>query len=192
MFIPIDGTSKIKIKNIAVDTNILLWTFYGKTTYVQSYQKKIYPSFLAKLIQDKSCKIYTTTLNIAELYNVIEKNEYELYLDRNKLKENEFTRKQYRKIQAERKMIKEELDLIYNQVKKCMNISEYVISNETLLEFQNDYDNHKYDMNDFSLIKFCLDNDIKNILTDDKDFNSNLKMLNSINIYSANKNISKV
>ena len=68
-----NSQNQLNIKTLAVDTNILLWMFYGNSMYAQAYQKNIYPDFLAKMISNKACKIYTTIFNICELCNVIEK-----------------------------------------------------------------------------------------------------------------------
>lgn len=190
MIIQIDKNSNnIRLNKIAIDTNILLWTFYGNSTLVESYQKNIYPNFLSKLIENKRCTIYTTTYNIIELYNVIEKIEYELYLKNNGLIESQLTRKQYRNIKVEREKIQNELKLIYNQIDSCINIESYIIDKNFLAEYQQKYNSHTLDGFDFSLIKYCIDNKISNILTDDKDFGNYKEILNSISIFTANRNM---
>lgn len=181
--------NNIRLNKIAIDTNILLWTFYSNATLVESYQKNIYPNFLSKAIENKTCSIYTTTYNITELYNVIEKTEYELYLKNNNLSERELSRKQYRDIYTERKKIQRELKVIYDQISNCINIEEYVINKNFLNEYQKKYDIHRYDVFDFSLIRYCQDNGINNILTDDKDFCSYKEILTTITILTANKNM---
>ena len=106
MIISLDKSAvKLNIKKIAIDTNILLWAFYGNTTYAHTYQKNTYPNFLADIIQKRKCTIYTTIHNICELYNVVEKNEYDLYIKKNALLPENFTRKQYRGIKEEREKI---------------------------------------------------------------------------------------
>ena len=47
---------KLNTKKLAVDTNVLLWTFYENTTYIQAYQKEYYPEFLENAIGE--CLIY--------------------------------------------------------------------------------------------------------------------------------------
>lgn len=180
---------KLNTKSIAVDTNVLLWTFYGNITYSKSYQKNIYPNFLGDAIENKQCKIYTTMHNICELYNVIEKNEYELYLKKNSLKEEEFNKKQYRAIITEREKIQKMFKLLYNQISQCIEIIEYNLDDKVITEYTDIYNLHRYDMFDFILLKFCKDNNINHILTDDADFISYIDYIKNINIITANKKI---
>lgn len=188
MIIPISNNRlKLNAKSIAVDTNVLLWTFYGNTTYIQAYQKNMYPTFLVEAIENKQCKIYTTMYNICELFNVIEKNEYELYIKTNSLKQEEFTKKQYRSIITEREKLKRMFELLYKQISQCINIMDYNIDDKSIKEYTNIYNLHRYDIFDFSLLKFCKENNIKHILTDDADFTSYMDFINNINIITANR-----
>jgi len=58
LIVPIENTQmKLNTKKLAVDTNVLLWTFYENTTYIQAYQKEYYPVFLANAIENGRCKI---------------------------------------------------------------------------------------------------------------------------------------
>lgn len=191
MIIPIENSEiRFNIKALAVDTNILLWTFYENTIYIQSYQKNIYPSFLEKAIENKKCHIYTTIYNICELFNVIEKNEYELYIKNNSLVPEEFSKKQYRKIIEERKKLQAIFKLLYEQISNCMEIVEYNIDENVINEYNDKYHEHRYDIFDFALIKFCKDNNIDYVLTDDSDFTSYDEYVENIKIMTANKNIS--
>lgn len=188
MIIPIDNNRlKFNIKAIAIDTNVLLWTFYGNTTYVQAYQKNIYPNFLVDAIENKKCKIYTTMYNICELFNVIEKNEYELYIKANSLQQEDFNRKQYRAIITERERIQKMFKLLYSQISQCINIIEYNIDDKSIKEYIGIYNLHRYDIFDFTLVKFCKENNIKCILSDDADFTSCVDDQKDITIITANK-----
>lgn len=190
MIIPIQtNTASLNIKSLAIDTNILLWTFYGKISYTQSYQKKSYPSFVAKLIENKSCKLYTTLYNICELFNIIEKNEYDLYLESNGLSSDIFSKKQYRDLSDERQKVQSALQLIYSQINNCIEIEEFNINNTFIGEYRDNFIEHKYDVFDFALIDFCNKNKIEFILTDDSDFGGNNKYINQINIITANKKL---
>ena len=180
---------KISIKTLAVDTNILLWAFYGNTTYVQSYQKNIYPTFLANTIERKDCKIYTTIYNICELFNIIEKNEYELYLKKNELTSEELNKKQYRALIEEREKLQRSFNLLYKQISQCVNITEYQISEEMIKEYNKNYNQHRYDIFDFTLLKFCKENNIECVLTDDSDFSSYKEYISDIKIITANRNL---
>jgi len=179
---------KLNTKKLAVDTNVLLWTFYENTTYIQAYQKEYYPVFLANAIENGRCKIYTTIYNICELFNVIEKNEYELYKESNSATlPKDFNKKQYRAIKEEREKLKGMFDLLYKQISKCIEIEEYNINRDVLSEYKEDYDKHKYDIFDFALLKFCKENDINYILTDDSDFASYEDYIRNMKIITANR-----
>lgn len=180
---------KFNIKKLAVDTNILLWTFYGNTSYVESYQKNIYPNFLETTIEKRSCKIYTTIYNICELFNVIEKNEYELYMKNNSLTPNKFNKKQYRAIIEEREKLQKIFNLLYSQISQCIEIIEYQISENTIKEYNENYKEHRYDIFDFALLKFCKENNIEYVLTDDSDFVSYEDYINDMKIMTANRRI---
>ncbi len=180
---------KFNIRTLAVDTNILLWTFYGNTTYVQAYQKNIYPTFLEKAIERRGCKIYTTIYNIFELFNVIEKNEYELYIKNHSIKPEELNKKQYRAITEERERLQKAFKLLYSQISQCIEIVEYQINKDILKEYNDNYHKHKYDIFDFALLKFCKDNNIEYVLTDDSDFTSNEEYISDIKIMTANRNL---
>lgn len=175
--------------SIAVDTNILLWTFYDNITYTKNYQKNIYPVFLGNILQDKKNKIYTTIYNIFEMYNIIEDTEYKIYTKLNNLSEIDFRKKDYRKIDDERIKIKNKLELIQKQISSSICIIDY----KTDIDFLNDYTlnfiKHKYDIFDFSLIKCCIENNISSILTDDSDFSTNSYLINKLNIITANVNL---
>lgn len=181
-----NSQNQLNIKTLAVDTNILLWMFYGNSMYAQAYQKNIYPDFLVKMISNKACKIYTTIFNICELCNVIEKTEYELYLQENNLKQEDFNKKRYRQIVEEREKIKKIIKLSYDQISQVIEIESYNVDEEFILEYIEKYVEHKYDIFDFALIKFCEENEIKYLLTDDSDFISTIEEMN-INIITANK-----
>ena len=87
----------------AVDTNALIWTHYSKASSPHinkhPYQVIEYPNFISKLMSNGN-KIVTTTLNITELCNVTERNEYRIYKAISKKSSLSF--KDFRKIQTER------------------------------------------------------------------------------------------
>lgn len=177
--------------SIAIDTNILLWTFYDNISYtnIQNYQKNIYPNFLSTALLDKRNKLYTTTSNIFEMFNIIENIEYRIYLEQNNLLENDFKKKDFRKIKEEREKFKRKLTLLYKQISTAIQILDSY-NNKTFLEdYIFNFEKHKYDIYDFSLINTCINNNIKNILTDDSDFSSYSYLINNLNIITANNNL---
>lgn len=175
--------------SIAVDTNILLWTFYDNISYIRNYQKNIYPTFLEKTLMDKRNKIYTTILNIFEMFNIIEDTEYKIYLKLNNLSEKNFKKKDFRKIDVEKLKIKNKFKLLYNQISASIKILDYNTNNLFLNDYMDNFEQHKYDIFDFSLIKCCIEYNISFILTDDSDFSTNSYLMNKLNIITANSNL---
>lgn len=178
-----------KTKSIAIDTNVLLWTFYSNISFSSGYQKRIYPSLLSKIISIKGCKIYTTTINLFEIFNVVEKTEYEIYLKLNNIDKFALSLKQYRNIDEERIKIRNICELIFKQISQFVTIVDLNLTNSDLLNFNSNYTDHKYDIFDYTLIKFSKENNVDYILTDDKDFSPNSYMLDEISIMTANNNL---
>ena len=105
-----------KYNSVVIDSNVLLWNFYGNISYSSDYQKNIYQPLLSKIISIDGCKIYTTSINIFEIFNVVEKTEYKIYLSTSSKTENMTTLKQYRQIPKERERIKNICSLILKQI----------------------------------------------------------------------------
>ena len=62
-----------------LDTNILYWYFYPRANFNNTKEKEeIYYNFVDTLISDGN-PICITSMNLTELINIIEKNEYDLY-----------------------------------------------------------------------------------------------------------------
>ena len=120
--------------------------------------------------------------NIFELFNIIEKNEYDLYLQKNELAEKNFSRKNDRNIKDERAKIKNIIELMYEQIKNCINIEEYNVRKKKIEEYILFFEKHNYDVFDFTLVNYCKEKNINYILTDDIDFSKNQLIYNSINI----------
>ena len=178
-----------KTKSIAIDTNVLLWTFYSNISFYFVFQKKIYPSLLTKILNIKGCKIYTTAVNLFEIFNVVEKTEYEIYLKLNNINSSKLTLKQYRNIESERNKLKNTCELIFKQISQFIDIVDLELTNFDLQNFNLNYTNHKYDIFDYTLVKFAKENNVDYILTDDKDFSTGSYLLDGINIMTANKNL---
>lgn len=161
----------INKSKIALDTNILLWLFYERITFSNSYQKETYPCFVEYLLKNEHDNLlYTTIYNILEAFSVIENNEYEIYVTENSLDKNTFSKKDYRLIESERNKIKSILNLFYEQVSNALEIIENQISKSDLIEFYDTYTEQYLDPNDFALIKICNQNSFDYLLTDDADF----------------------
>ena len=88
-------------------------------------------------------------------------------------------------IASEREMIKKKIDMVFKQVQQIATICYDAVNESCCEQFINDYNIHKADFIDYSLLQLCIQKSINNILTDDCDF----KTINAdINIISGNKN----
>lgn len=89
---------------------------------------------LKKAIDNPGCEVCTTTMNIAELYHLIKEKEG------NDEKFNE----------------------IYSRIKSCIKIEKYCLDKSFESEYAKNYSNKN--IFDFTLIKFCEDSNILNVL----------------------------
>ena len=188
MIFKINNKPNVLIKgDILIDTNIILWTFYSKMEKVVFYQRNIYPNFINSKLD--TCKFYTTIYNLFEAFNIIEKNEYDLYININKLDKITYKLKDFRNDPINRQKVKEIINITLKTIESAVTILDYNFDNCDLNEFYNNFCNHKYDMFDYSLLKCAINKSITCILTDDKDFCSTSYLMDQINIITANSNI---
>ena len=171
---------------LALDTNVLLWVFYSRSSSTQSYQKNEYPTFISKVIVNDN-PLIISAFNLNEMFHVIEKNECDIY--NNNHNGASLRLKQFRKLTHERIKVKREIDLIYKQIQAIPNVK--IVGSKTdmneLNSFVSKYEVHDSDFFDFWLINYCNENNFC-IVTDDKDF------VNSFNknvVYTANPSVFK-
>lgn len=183
----IDITKIPENEVFAIDTNVLIWTHYSKASNpnlrTHPYQVIEYPNFVAKLLVNGN-KIITTNLNITELVNVVEKNQYRIYKAINNQKSLKF--KDYRNIVAERQEYKKEIDAMMLEIKAIYGSQVEIIeiSDEKIQEFQKNIYNNKCDVFDYIIINYLKEKGIKNYISDDKDFLT----IEDINLYSTYDN----
>ena len=165
----------------AVDTNVLYWMHSSFDVNARKYQTETYPQFISDLISNGN-KLVTTIYNCMELLHLIEKRQLDLY---NLNNSSEVRLKKFRNDKNERIGVKEECDVVFEQVKDLYDIKKFIIEIEFLDEFIGQFENHKCDNFDYNTLKYYYSENIKNIITDDQDFIS----FPGINIYTANKTI---
>lgn len=170
---------------IALDTNVLYWMHYTRCSIGEniSYQTSIYPNVIEELIEN-DVKLVTTIYNLTELLYIIERHEFKIY----NINHENINPKDFRELISERKNIKNELYTVTEQVKLAYEILEYPIKILGLDEFVNNFDEHSCDNFDYLILKHLKENNITNILADDRDYVT----IDGINLYTANrKSISK-
>jgi len=170
----------------AVDTNALFWTHYSKASspYINKhpYQVIEYPNFISQLIGNGN-KIVTTTLNITELCNVTERNEYNIYKATNNVKQ--LSLKDFRRLQAERSNYKSEIDTMIFEIKTVYdNQIEVIEINDDIINlYKNELCQNSCDVFDYIAIEHLKKIGINNYITDDKDFSS----VSGINLYTTSE-----
>lgn len=173
----------------AVDTNALIWTHYSKASSPHinkhPYQVIEYPNFISKLMSNGN-KIVTTTLNITELCNVTERNEYRIYKAINKKSSLSF--KDFRKIQTERINYKNEIDTMIMEIKAAYDnqIEIINVSAEIIENYRKELCQNSCDVFDFIAIEHLKKLGIHNYITDDKDFAT----VSDINLYTTSEELS--
>lgn len=168
-------------KDYIVDTNVLYKVYYSKYPPNQLDGQK-YSKFIEFLLE-KNVSLYTTTYNIAELFYLIEKAEYECYLEDNKLTKKAFSSKDFRKLTKQKEDIQTELDLVLLQISSMFEVEEISTKLNILQSFA---DNYKYiycDNYDYSVISHFQEQGKVDFISHDIDF----AYTSGINLYTMNK-----
>lgn len=172
---------------IAVDTNVLLCMFYEKVAFSNEKSLKLYQTALEKFIENNDkIKLITTTININEAFNVIEKTEHDIY--KNTITDTNFSIKDYRLLSKERTKLKKEFKSFWKQVCRYINVCDYTITKNFLKQFSNNVENYRYDCLDAALVDFCQNENITKIITDDSDY---FGYDNGIEILTANPSMDR-
>lgn len=185
MFININDCTPKAGDKFFVDTNVWFWSTYvsSKTiadkTKPQDYQRIKYPAFLESLLNAKA-ELYFSPLILAELANIIEQAEFEIYKMYNPT-DNKISKKRFRSQPAERASVISEIKTAWDTISAMSTCIETTIDlnfSQSSIELMRDTTLDAYDS---FYIKSANISSIKNILTDDKDFRS----VDGIDIYST-------
>lgn len=150
-----------------LDTNIIYFVHSGY--YNASNQKsKAYSNFIQNLLQQHKT-VVVSSLSLQELLFGIENKEYLLYLDRNGIKKEKYSKKDFRKDAGERKRIQRKINTIWNEINNTYTLLDSEITNLHIQQFINLFDSHRYDPIDYILTQNYLPKDYV-IITDDADF----------------------
>lgn len=180
----VDITKIPKDKVFAIDTNVLVWTYYSKASdlalHTPLYQVVDYPDFMAKLIENGN-KLVTTNLNITELLGIIERSEYKIYKVINNYSSLKF--KDFRALTSERLNYKSEIDTILLQLNATFNGSIEIVdvTIEKIEAFKQDIGGNKCDVFDYIVIEHLKEKGIINYVSDDKDFST----IDGITLYTS-------
>ena len=107
-----------------IDTNALYWYTYPRFSNNLSQQATPYYNFIDSLVAANN-PLITSIYNISELLNVIEKNEYDIYLNASP-DQNHLSRKDFRRILSERKKLQKIMDTTINNVYAVCEVVELI------------------------------------------------------------------
>ena len=169
-----------------VDSNVWFWLTYDRASLGDSkpkvYQLQSYPEYIDAAYITGS-KMYRSGLSLSELSHLIEKVEKEIY---SRTHDVEIDLKQFRRLDAERQNVIEQIELSWEQIKQMGRPLENEIINETttdnaLLRIKTQL----LDGYDLYMIEFVQQVGIKNIISDDSD----LASVPGIYLFTANQRI---
>lgn len=166
-----------------VDTNV--WVYYAymsNKSYNLSEDKKNkinnYSRFIEKVVEDGG-SLFTSSLCLSELANVIERKALEQYNDNHKTSLNI---KLFRKIEQERKQILDDINTAWRSITDIATIIEHSISKETGYHIINEIKAAPLDAYDAIFLQLIKNKKLTNIITDDNDFQN---VSDDIDIYTA-------
>lgn len=182
----INSHRPIKGERYFVDTNVWFWTTYVASKGVvlpqhpEQYQLSEYPAFLERALNDGATLCHCP-LTLAELANVIEKTELDLY--RRSIKNDYFEKKEFRRITQKRKNVLDEIQVAWNSINamsKCIDIKldENFVAQGTKIMWEGTVDSF-----DAFFIQIMRDHKIDYVITDDHDFSTIKKQI----LITANK-----
>jgi len=171
-------------KKFFLDTNVLYWYTYPRFSQPGQLRSdmQIYYDFIDGLTAAGN-PLETSVYNLTELLNVIEKNEYDIYMKLHP--EIPITRKDFRKMPSERKKVKAIMQTSLNNVKQICSVIDFTFTSNMVTNFVNDFINHRCDVFDYAILEHCKSTQRLNIISDDSDFST----MDKIILYTANEKV---
>lgn|SRR5574340_148523 len=163
----------IKGERYFVDSNVWFWSTYVSSKRIvlpqhpQQYQLTDYPVFLQKVLDD-GASLCHCPLTLAELANVIERTELDIY--RRTINNDFFDKKEFRRIQSERQSVLNEIKVAWdsiNAMSKCIDIE---MDHKFVGQAREILAEGTVDPFDAFFIQIMRDHKIDYVITDDHDF----------------------
>ncbi|MFM5622870.1 type II toxin-antitoxin system VapC family toxin [Aeromonas veronii] len=167
-----------------IDTNVWLWTTYFSSRDFSSankpfarYQIEKYPDYIEKIL-DAGANMYHSALTLTEIAHVIEKIEFNIYCE--ETGNDQIKLKDFRKIEPCRKKVISEIKAAWNSItnmSRCLDFIGDSVLSQKCIEILSASQLDSYDS---IMTHVALQNNIRKILTDDKDFET----INGLEIYT--------
>lgn len=170
----------IKGERYFVDSNVWFWATYVASKRVvlpqhpEQYQLTNYPAFLERALNDGAILCHCP-LTLAELANVIENTELDIY--RRSIGNEYFEKKVFRRIASERQTVLNEIQVAWssiNEISKCIDIK---LDLKFVDQCSNILGEGKVDPFDAFFIQIMRDHKIDYVVTDDHDFSTIQKQI---------------
>jgi len=170
----------IKGERYFIDTNVWFWATYVSSKGVElprhpeRYQLADYPKFIEKALDDEA-KLCHCPLTLAELANVIENTEFEIY---KKCTNNEFLRKkEFRGITDEREAVLKEIQVAWDSINAMSECIDIKLDLNSAKEGCNILKEGTVDSYDAFFIQIMREHQIDYVVTDDYDFSTIQKQI---------------
>lgn len=167
-------------KTYFIDTNALYWYTYPRFMNNLSLQATPYYDFIDSLVAANN-PLVTSIYNISELLNVIEKNEYDIYIHAHP-DESHLSRKDFRRMPSERQKLQNIMKTTLANVYAICDVVEFPFDKANMKQFTDTLTSHRCDVFDYMIIQNNIKDRNTNIITDDSDFST----ISDITIYTAN------
>lgn len=168
----IQGYSPINSSKIYfLDTNVLYWYTNPRISSVNDLIKRAQPyyTFIDTLV-DAGNPLKTSVYNLTELLNVIEKNEYDIYIELHPEDKDVIQKKDYRRMSTERKKLQNIMKTTLNNVQNICDIIDFPFELTKVADFVNTLRQHRYDVFDYMILDNYTKTQTINIISDDSDF----------------------
>ncbi len=151
-----------------IDTNVLK-CLYSPIPLGAGVKAKAghYLRFIGHLVNSRQ-EICVSVINLQELFHVFEKVYHEAYCNKN----GDIRVKEYRRITSERRLVRKGCNSAIKNISEQFSIVDCQIEKSDLDDYLNEMENHLYEPIDFLLAKKHLRSVKANIITEDKDFES--------------------
>lgn len=163
-----------------IDTNALYWYTYPRFINNLSARATPYYNFIDALVTANN-PLITSIYNISELLNVIEKNEFDIYVNTHP-DDCHISKKDFRRMTSERLQLQNMMKTTLQNVYAICDVIEFPFTKTNMCNFINTLTSHRCDVFDYMIIQNDIEEENTNIITDDGDFST----ISDITIYTTN------
>ena len=167
---------------VFIDASVLIYvhgSLIQSDSYVNYMKQNDYARTIGALLKTER-KLVTTWLSVAEVLHVHERHmyvEYKALLGQ----QVEFTKKDFRRIPAQRLKVQKELKRILNEMLAYYTLLSVDTNATQVDQFVKKYTVHTYDPNDYLALEAVISKSISAVITDDADFYND----NKLTVYSV-------